>query len=493
MNYPWIDKANKIFIGVLIGQFVFGLIIAYFTGAWSLAIFLGGAIMALPLFLISSRPFDPITRHVVAIAVQLATAMHIQQAQGLTEVHFEIFSLLALTFFYRDWKVILSSVLVVAVHHVLFFILQSQSMPFYVFEQDNVYFYILVIHALFAVLEGGVLMYMAQYSHNEAKAGLVISDTVHKILEKENEFNLAVELKSGNTELAEFNRLITSFKDIIRKSSSVSQETYQLASNVADVTESVNAATEQASEQVSLIATAIEEMTVTNADVSQRATDVRSNAETAHESTDEINSLITDSNANISNLKDVISTTADTIQNLSTKCDRIADVMGSITAISEQTNLLALNAAIESARAGEHGRGFAVVADEVRQLATKTRENAEGISEVVSSLIEDANLSVSQMAACIDKVETAVTASDKMSSAMTEVSSGITSVADNITSVATAIEEQVAVSDSISHSTQELHNTSSRQTEEMAQTQNEVARLKQQIASLNEGLTRFKV
>ena len=493
MNYPWVDKANKIFVGVLLGQFLFGLIIAFFTDTWSLAIFLGGMIIALPLFLISTRPFDPITRHVVAIAVQLATAVHIQQAQGLTEIHFEIFSLLALTFFYRDWKVILSGVLVVAVHHVLFFVLQSQSMPFYIFEQDNVYFYILVIHALFAVIEGAVLMYMAQYSHQEAEASLVISETVDSILAKDGEFDLTVELKTGNKELTEFNRLITSFKAIIKQSSAVSRETYQLASNVADVTESVNASTEKSSQQVDLIATAIEEMTVTNADVAQRAVDVRSHAETAHESTGQINTLINGSHANVGELKGVISSTADAIQNLSVKCDRIADVMTSITAISDQTNLLALNAAIESARAGEHGRGFAVVADEVRQLATKTRENAEGISEVVSSLIEDANTSVNQMSSCIDKVEVAVETSDKMSSAMDEVSTGITNVTDNITTVAAAIEEQVSVSDSISHSTQELHRTSSEQTTEMAQTQNEVARLKQQIAELNEELSRFLV
>lgn len=493
MNYPWIAKANKMFLAVLTGQLVFGLIIAFFTGTWGIAIGLGLAVWALPAFLISTRPFDPITRHVVAIATQLATALHIQQAQGLTEIHFEIFAMLAILVFYRDWKIIGSAVAVIAVHHVLFFILQMQSMPFYIFEDGHMYFYILLIHATFATLEGAVLMYMANDSHKEAEASVVIGETVKNILAEQGKFDLTVELTDGNRELVEFNRLITSFREIIKHTSAVSQETSELALNVTDLTCKVNQLTEQSSDKVSMIATAIEEMAVTNEDVAKRAVEVSEHAESAQGNTDDMNNIIASSHGNTGELKQVISATADTIQNLSVKCDRIAEVMNSITAISDQTNLLALNAAIESARAGEHGRGFAVVADEVRQLATKTRENAEGISEVVNSLIEDANLSVSQMSNCIDKVEGAVTLSEQMSAAVSDVSTGILNVTDNIQNVAAAIEEQVSASESISDSAQDLHQSSETQSEDMAKTREDVAHLQQQIDSLNEELVRFRV
>lgn len=493
MNYPWVAKANKMFTGVLLGQFLFGLVIAFFTGTWAMALLLGGAILALPLFLISSKPFDPFTRHIVAIATQLATAMHIQQAAGLTEIHFEVFAMLAVLVFYRDWKIIASALVVIAVHHVLFFILQSQSMPVYLFEDSHMYFYILLIHATFAVLEAAVLMYMAHDSEKEAEASAVISQTVNEILAQDGKFNLDVELKDGNKDLAEFNRLIKSFREIIKHARNVSNETSDLALSVNDITCRVNSLTEASSDKVSMIATAIEQMAVTNEDVAQRAVDVGTHAEAAQDNTNNMNAIIADSHSNTGELKQVISATADTIQNLSVKCDRIADVMNSITSISDQTNLLALNAAIESARAGEHGRGFAVVADEVRQLATKTRENAEGISQVVSSLIEDANLSVSQMSDCIDKAEGAVTLSEQMSSTVSEVSTGILKVTDNIQNVAAAIEQQVSASESISVSAQDLHQSSSEQTSDMAKTQADVAHLQQQIASLNQELVRFQV
>ena len=82
------------------------------------AIFLGGAITILPVFLAWKQPGQTLTRHVIAMAQMLTSALLIHLTGGRIETHFHIFGSLAFIAFYRDWRVLLTATVVVALDHI---------------------------------------------------------------------------------------------------------------------------------------------------------------------------------------------------------------------------------------------------------------------------------------------------------------------------------------------------------------------------------------
>ena len=124
-----------------------------------------------------------------------------------------------------------------------------------------------------------------------------------------------------------------------------------------------------------------------------------------------------------------------TMLELTTRTQKIEDVIKVITAITQQTNLLALNATIEAARAGEAGKGFSVVAHEIKDLS---RETAASAQDIIRNL--EAIWQISQQA----------------TAANNEVMTIITQIRDLSSSIAGGTEQQSQTTAGISHRVTEI-------------------------------------
>jgi methyl-accepting chemotaxis protein len=155
--------------------------------------------------------------------------------------------------------------------------------------------------------------------------------------------------------------------------SQVSSSSYEISNGVQDFAE---CASEQASslDEVSSSLEAMASMTKRNADNSNQAMILASEARSA----------ANDGDASMKRM-------ADAINQIKQSADNTAKIIKSIDDIAFQTNLLALNAAVEAARAGEAGKGFAVVAEEVRNLAMLSAEAAQNTANMIEESVKNAD------------------------------------------------------------------------------------------------------
>lgn len=126
------QHTDRLFALLMILQWLAGIVVALIVSprTWAgmesrihlhvwMAIFLGAAISAFPVFLGLVHPGSRLTRHAIAIGQMLTSALLIHLSGGRIETHFHVFGSLAFLAFYRDWKVLVSATAVVAGDHLV--------------------------------------------------------------------------------------------------------------------------------------------------------------------------------------------------------------------------------------------------------------------------------------------------------------------------------------------------------------------------------------
>ncbi|NOH51153.1 methyl-accepting chemotaxis protein [Vibrio rotiferianus] len=236
-------------------------------------------------------------------------------------------------------------------------------------------------------------------------------------------------------------KIDTSSKDL-------SSTAFSLGSSAMDVKRGA----EEQMLQLEQTSTAMNEMTVTVDEVARNALGASEAASKASDESQIGLLVVKEMNDGIENLVSSAEQVVSVNEKLELETQRIGSILEVISGISEQTNLLALNAAIEAARAGEYGRGFAVVADEVRNLANRTKDSTDEITEMIAILQKEAKRSVELMSLNQDGARLVADKSVSATKSLDTIQSAITAIVDMNNQIATAAEEQTHVANEINES-----------------------------------------
>lgn len=317
------------------------------------------------------------------------SAVMIQTQLGRLEMHFHIFSSLAILLIYRNWVAIVVPAAVIAVHHLLFTYLQLEGVtlagvPVLAFAFDCSWS-LTLIHAAFVVFESAFLVYFALMMRREDRASINLVEAIRRV-QQEQDLSIRIESNVPGEAAEEFNGLLENFdmltRDISTASDSINQTARQLDESSIESQQALNLQ----NEKTNAVVGAMSSMSSATELLTQKIEEVAGTANNANSQANSASSEVASVVALSKQLGVSMAQTSDSISQLARSAESIGSVVDVIRGISEQTNLLALNAAIEAARAGESGRGFAVVADEVRTLAQRTQSSTEEIQSIIETL-----------------------------------------------------------------------------------------------------------
>lgn len=311
----------------------------------------------------------------------LWSAILIQAQVGRIEMHFHVFSGLALLLIYEDWIVFLTGGAFIAVHHALFNFLQSKEIqiagiPIQIFNYGCGWD-IVAVHAFFVIVECLALGYLAIVFRsrlaNQLKSIIKTeetSDHLRKLVEeaqkKSETFAESHEkLRASSGQWKDKNLLqsysLEMIEESIIKNSEQSHQIFSIGTEQSEGTKSLLTASGNFLKKINLFRDATNE--------------ARTNMSHA----------LNHADSSEKGMKEIVQSFGG-LNQYSLEMDKILKV---IRDIAERVNLLALNASIEAARAGDAGQGFSVVAHEVSKLSDSTKSALRDIGLLVSAMIKE--------------------------------------------------------------------------------------------------------
>lgn len=319
------QRANRLCLILLLGHIPVLMGVGAYFGTGILVALVASILLLLgPSILVWQNGSSRLASMALAAASMGISALLIHLGRGMIEMHFLIFTWLALLIVFGSvWPLVVATA-TIALHHVLFWL----WLPGSVFNY-KASFGVVLLHAGFVIFEVVPSCWIALRLNRAVRAQGLTKESLRTTAER---------LTKASSQIA----------DHIQTISTVS------------------------SDQVAAIETA-------GASGQQIHSLTRESAESSRNAV----GLIKDVHARIEQSNALLRELASDLEELGESSAKVARTTEVIDGIAFQTRLLALNAAVEAARAGAAGAGFSVVAEEVKNLAQRSGEAASDIAGVV--------------------------------------------------------------------------------------------------------------
>jgi methyl-accepting chemotaxis protein len=211
------NKNNKLFTYLFSVLFAESLLLGFIYDSYLSAFVIGLPALLVPIYFYKTAANKAIAGHISALSAMIFAALHIHQANGLIEVHFEIFILLAFLIIFQDWRVFITAILVVAIHHVSFYFLQVNDTGVFIFDEGRLLFTTVIIHAVYAIAESIIAGYIAHSMKVESEAGKELSLVATALTADVNAIDLNIKTTANNNStLLSFNELLGLLASVIQ-------------------------------------------------------------------------------------------------------------------------------------------------------------------------------------------------------------------------------------------------------------------------------------